>query len=192
MKLKLVLLGPMAVGKTALCNRLKYDRFEQNYQVTIGAGLLDYQTKINGISIEAEIWDTAGMERHRSLSPIYFRDASIAFFVYDMSETSTIDQLDSYLQEFKANNGDSFYGIVCGNKLDITSDTVSKHAGVSWAEKHGFGFVEASAKTGEGVTEAFNKAFEGALQLLTNKSSDEVEFKSDLSSPKKKKGKGCC
>ena len=191
MKIKLVLLGPMAVGKTALCNRLKYDKFEQNYQVTIGAGLLDYQIQINGTNVNAEIWDTAGMERHRSLSPIYFRDANIAFFVYDMSEISTIEQLDSYLDEFRANNSENFYGIVCGNKSDIEHDDLSKQAGIAWAEQYGFGFAEASAKTGEGVNQAFTKAFQGALQIITNKKPQSNKIRKDLNSQEKDK-KGCC
>ena len=171
MKLKIVLLGPMAVGKTSICNRLKNKTFDQSYQVTIGAGLLEYNVKVDGINIEAQIWDTAGMERHRTLSPIYFRDSNIAFFVYDVSESSSVSQLDSYFEEFKANNNNTkYYGILCGNKVDLLQNSEAVDAGETWAKAHEFDFATVSAKTGEGVEEVFLKAIRGAITLMQGES----------------------
>ena len=186
MKLKIVLLGPMAVGKTSVCNRLKYKTFDQNYQVTIGAGLLEYNVKVDGINIEAQIWDTAGMERHRTLSPIYFRDSNIAFFVYDVSESSSVSQLDSYFEEFRESNNRSYYGILCGNKIDLLHNSEAIEAGEKWAKAHEFDFAAVSAKTGEGVEEVFLKAIRGAMLLMQGENEN-----GDNSSLIKNEKKGC-
>ncbi|EAY18851.1 small GTP-binding protein, putative [Trichomonas vaginalis G3] len=188
MKVKIVLLGPMSVGKTALCNRFKYDKFEQNYQVTIGAGIIDYQTKVNGKSVDVQIWDTAGMERHRSLSPLYYRDADAGIFVYDISEKGSINQLERFYDEFMAQNDRGFHGIVVANKSDLNKNEAALEEGNKWATMHGCEFTTASAKIGEGVAEAFNKAIMGAVLRSTNTATKSIILKNADDDEKK----GCC
>lgn len=37
-----------------------------------------------------QIWDTAGQERYRSLTPMYYRGASSAIIVYDITNKANL------------------------------------------------------------------------------------------------------
>lgn len=156
MNVKAVILGSMAVGKTAICNRYQFNEFQQAYQVTIGAGYYEKEIDLHGKTINMQLWDTAGMEKHQSLNPIYFRNAKVAIFVYDLSEENSFYSLDGYLQKFKEFNSDSFYGVVVGNKSDLNYSEKSKGLGSIWAEQNKMDFVITSAKTGEGINDIFS------------------------------------
>jgi Ras-related protein Rab-6A len=44
-------------------------------------------------TVRLQLWDTAGQERFRSLIPSYIRDSSVAVVVYDISSTSSGEDL---------------------------------------------------------------------------------------------------
>lgn len=184
-KMKIVLLGPMSVGKTAICNRIKYNTYDPNYQVTIGAGITDYQYNKNGRQIDVQIWDTAGMERHRSLSPLYYRDSDAAIFVYDISDPKSIQILDSFYSQFVENNPGDFLGVLVANKKDLVDESYQPTEGIEWATEHNFEFHAVSAKCGVGVMEMFDKIIEKTITKL-QASGKFTDIKA-----KKKKGK-CC
>lgn len=104
------------------------------------------------------IWDTAGQERFRTLTPSYYRDAQGAILVYDVSKMSSFQKLKSWLDELE------IYGthlnlikMVVGNKIDQATREVSREEGLRFAKKHRTLFLETSAKTNEGVQNAFEE-----------------------------------
>lgn len=46
--------------------------------------------------IKFEIWDTAGQEKFRSLTKLFYKDASIAILVYDITRKESFDELVNY------------------------------------------------------------------------------------------------
>ena len=52
---------------------------------TIGAAFLTQTVALDDATVKFEIWDTAGQERYRSLAPMYYRGASAAIVVYDIT-----------------------------------------------------------------------------------------------------------
>ena len=46
-----------------------------------------------------EIWDTAGQEKYRSLTQIFYKDASIAILVYDITNKDSFEELQNYWYE---------------------------------------------------------------------------------------------
>jgi small GTP-binding protein len=50
----------------------------------------------NGKSIKFEIWDTAGQEKYRSLTKIFYKDAGVAILVYDISRKESFDEIKNY------------------------------------------------------------------------------------------------
>ena len=53
---------------------------------------------IDETEMKFEIWDTAGMERYRSLTPMYYRGAQAAIVVYSITDNVRIfvASLDMY------------------------------------------------------------------------------------------------
>lgn len=168
-KFKVCLLGAVAVGKSAIANRLQFQVFEDDYQPTIGAGYIPFCTKIDGKEVELQIWDTAGMERYKSLGSIYYRDASAAIFVYDQTSLQSSDALQTWYSCFKATVKNDCYIAVAANKEDLPNKVVPNDKIKSWCQENGFEFFITSAKTGQGVTEMFNALAKGVMQIFNPK-----------------------
>ncbi|KAH0787747.1 small GTP-binding protein [Histomonas meleagridis] len=153
---KVCLLGAVAVGKTAIANKLQFGVFEEDYQPTIGAGYIPYRTKCNGKEVELQIWDTAGMERYKTLGSIYYRDAHAAILVYDQTSLQSSDALKTWLSSFKNTVKNPCVIFVAANKNDLPNKLVPNENIRAWCQENSFGFFITSAKTGDGVQDMFN------------------------------------
>ena len=96
---KVVLLGEAGVGKTSIISRFINDVFEEGLETTTGASYAgknmifkDYQNQV----VKFEIWDTAGQEKYRSLTQIFYKDASIAILVYDITNEESFEEIEKY------------------------------------------------------------------------------------------------
>ncbi|KAF1743043.1 hypothetical protein MXB_298 [Myxobolus squamalis] len=157
-KYKLVFLGEQSVGKTSLINRFMYDTFEESYQATIGIDFLSKTMYLGDRTVRLQLWDTAGQERFRSLIPGYIRDSSAAIVVYDITNKSSFDGVDMWVNDVKLNRREDAVIILVGNKSDLTEKrTVSIEEAKEKADKMGLLFIEASAKTSLNVKALFTK-----------------------------------
>jgi small GTP-binding protein len=68
---RVVLIGDARVGKTCLINRIVRDEFGSTRPNSAVACHIYKARDPNDPDIE--FWDTAGMEKYRSLNPTYFR-----------------------------------------------------------------------------------------------------------------------
>ena len=96
---KVVLLGESGVGKTSIISRFIDDVFEEGLETTTGASYAgknmvfkDYQNQV----VNFEIWDTAGQEKYRALTQIFYKDASIAILVYDITNEESFEEIKNY------------------------------------------------------------------------------------------------
>jgi len=60
---KVVLLGDVAVGKTAIVQRFMMDTFDPSGKATRGAAFAAKQLKCTWGTLKLAIWDTAGAEQ---------------------------------------------------------------------------------------------------------------------------------
>lgn len=119
MKIKIVLLGDMTVGKTSFVTRYITGNFKFENSSTLGASFFTHQIKINNENHILEIWDTAGQERYRSLAPMYFRNADVALIFFDLSKLNTYFSIDYWKNELNRYGPKDLLQIVVGNKLDL-------------------------------------------------------------------------
>ena len=108
---KVVLLGEAGVGKTCIISRFINDTFEENLISTTGATYAGKEMKFkeyDNKEIKFEIWDTAGQEKYRALTKIFYKDANIAILVYDITQTHSYDEMKNYwynqIKEFAPKN----------------------------------------------------------------------------------------
>lgn len=164
--LKLLIIGESGVGKSSLLLRFTDDAFDPEQAATIGVDFKVKTININGDKIKLAIWDTAGQERFRTLTPSYYRGGQGAILVYDVTNRDSFQKVDNWLNELEtySTNHDMIKMLV-GNKCDMLDErVVSKEEGMKCARKHHMMFIEASAKTREGVACAFEELVEKVIQ----------------------------
>ena len=108
---KVVLLGESGVGKTCIIARFINNTFEDNIMSTTGAsyaGKTMTFDEFQGKSIKFEIWDTAGQEKYRALTKIFYKDAGVAILVYDITRKESFEEIQKYwynqIKEFAPKN----------------------------------------------------------------------------------------
>ena len=94
--IKVVLTGSCATGKTSIINRLVFDNFQEAYESTEGGACGQKTFYYTGKTLAMDVWDTAGQEKYRSLTKIFYKDASIAILVYDIARRETFEEIKTY------------------------------------------------------------------------------------------------
>jgi Ras-related protein Rab-5C len=118
-KLKFVLLGDMAVGKTSFMIRYSKDRFFNYLEGTIGAAFSSKLLEKNDKRIKIEFWDTAGQERYKSLVSMYYNNADAALIFYDINKIDTLNSAINLINMLKNNGPINIKYILIGNKYDM-------------------------------------------------------------------------
>ena len=106
---KIIFLGDQYAGKNSILNRFYQDRFEPDYQATIGLDFYSKNMEIKGTTIRLLLYDTAGQEKFKSLIPMYIRDANIIIVVYDISNKDSFIQREA--EDFAAEKGFLFHEV---------------------------------------------------------------------------------
>ena len=158
---KIIFLGDQCVGKSSILNRFYQDKFEPDYQATIGLDFHSKNTEINGTSVRLLLYDTAGQEKFKSLIPMYIRDANIIIVVYDITLKDSFTHTEHWVNETKDLKREDAIFVLVGNKIDLEDKrAVDSKEAENFAIAKGFLFHEVSAKTGNGIGELFvNKIF---------------------------------
>ena len=171
---QILLIGDSLVGKTCLIQRYANGIFKEDYITTVG---LDYYTKqemINNLNVSVKLWDTAGQERFKALTPSFFRNAEGVVIAYDVTNSESFDNLKFWISSIKTNlfEKNIFIPIIIiGNKIDLEDmRDISKDVASAFAKENNFKYFETSAKTGEGVDEAFRDLVN---QILANSDKNE-------------------
>ena len=94
------------------------------------------------------IWDTIGQEKLRSLNNLFFNDAKIVIFVYDICTKKSLETLKDYwINEINEKLGTSIIKGICGNKSDLyLNQEVDEKEGRELAVSINTKFTETSAK----------------------------------------------
>ena len=56
---------------------------------------------MDGRSLRIDVWDTAGQERYRTLAPLYYRNASGAIVVFDLTDKESFDSSRVWVEDFQ-------------------------------------------------------------------------------------------
>ena len=166
LKTTLVFLGNAAVGKSSIIRRTMKGIFDCYSESTIGAAFASYSKTYFDRIVRFEIWDTAGQERYRSITPLYYRNATSVFLVYDITDKATFLRAKEYLDELKKHNTGIPVIVLVGNKLDLGHKRkVPKSEALIFTEQNSIHHCEVSAKSGKNI----DKLFEIVAQNLPEK-----------------------
>mmetsp|Transcript_71488 Transcript_71488/g.149452 ORF Transcript_71488/g.149452 Transcript_71488/m.149452 type:complete len:224 (+) Transcript_71488:158-829(+) len=162
---KYIIVGDAGVGKSCLLLQFTDQRFRAEHDMTIGVEFGHRIVEIENHQVKLQIWDTAGQEAFRSITQAYYRGATGALLVYDISRRGTFDHLARWLNDTRANAQPNMVVMLIGNKSDLEHREVSYDEGAWFAKQNGLLFQEASAKTGQNVESAF---LDTARQIYEN------------------------
>ncbi|XP_053327327.1 ras-related protein Rab-17 [Spea bombifrons] len=194
---KLVLLGSSDVGKSCMVIRYVKDQF-QNTVPTTGCAFFTQNINIMGKPLEFAIWDTAGQERYHSVCHLYYRGASAAMLVYDITRKETFSRAQLWLQELERYFPDGeLVTVLVGNKSDLQAErNVPQEEGRALADSKGLLFMEASAKTGDNVCEAFEALGYELLSRESKRQERERKRSTDITIRGQRnmsyEGRNCC
>ena len=156
---KVVFLGETGVGKTSLIKQYINHIFDESCNSSISSQFCSKIVNIPKVnkSIRFDIWDTAGQEKFRSLARIFYRDAQIIIFVYDITSRLSFEALQQYwYEEVKANCTVKPVLAVVANKYDLYLEKeVEDKEAIEWADKIGAIFQWTSAKSNMGINLLF-------------------------------------
>ncbi|CAD2222711.1 ADP-ribosylation factor family/Ras of Complex, Roc, domain of DAPkinase/Ras family, putative [Angomonas deanei] len=169
--IKVIMGGESGVGKSSLLLSFTEGEFFPNIMPTVGSEFsyknVAVTDKLSGKreTVRLQLWDTAGQERFRCMARSFFRCADAAVLLYDCSNRASFEAVKQWLDEIDAatGDGDSLSYLLVGNKIDLyegqsfESMAVPKSEAQQFAQKHNMLFALTSAKTLNGVTEAFDE-----------------------------------
>ena len=142
---KIIFIGDIYVGKTSIINVLMGQKFNNEYEASIGVDFFSKTIKYKGKTIKLQIWDSAGQEKFRSLIPNYIRGSSLVFIVYDITNKKSFDSLQTWI-DF-VNNIENSNIVILGNKVDLDSQRqVTTEEVEKFCEEKNYDFYEISAK----------------------------------------------
>ncbi|KAL4986680.1 P-loop containing nucleoside triphosphate hydrolase protein [Aspergillus falconensis] len=113
--------------------------------------------------MKLSLWDTAGQETYKSITRSYFRGASGALLVFDITRPATFASCTQWLQDLRQIAEEGIVVILVGNKSDLAGDDtdsnqrrVTRQEAEEWCRMNNVvRYLETSAKSGEGVERAF-------------------------------------
>ena len=196
---KVTLIGDSGVGKSSIIGRYISGIFRGDTLTTSGA---NYSQKIyqkNNQKVRLNIWDTAGQEKFRSLTKIFYKNASVAILVYDITRLETFEKIKNFwIKEIEENAPSDIILALAANKSDCyENEEISLEEGQDLAKQMNAIFMSTSAKLKHGIEELFQIIGQKLINPEKNINENsfkkkEEEFRKNVKLKKKKKKKECC
>lgn len=148
---KIVLIGDCGVGKTSILERLINNTYDDAIQSTIGFSNQIYQLNCNDTIYQINFIDITGQINYKNVMPFYFQNCSFALAVFDITNESTLENLETWIKIFKEHGNEHTDVLIVGNKIDLENqiddekikDEIKK-LGIDYDNR----YVKVSAKNG--------------------------------------------
>lgn len=150
---KVCMVGVFGTGKTSLVQRFVNSIFSERYLSTVGVKIDRRSLQLDGNDLTLVLWDLAGRDKHEDITASYLRGTHAVLYVADGTRKETCDQLPELRALAREAAGD-VPAVLALNKCDLTDSWAlgredEKALAAEWD------LVRTSAKTGDGVEEAF-------------------------------------
>ena len=203
---KVVLLGESGVGKTSIISQFTANKFNPRCPTSVSAQFISKIIKFPQYnkSIKFDIWDTVGQEKYRSLAKIFYKDALIIIFVYDITTEFSFTAIkDFWFKETNENADNEPILALVANKVDLYKDEkITNDMGKAYADEINAIFQNTSALSNSGIDKLFenlgnkflNPDFDYKKPQEKNENVDNNENKNIKTNKKngKEKKKNCC
>ena len=146
---KTILLGKYNVGKTEIIARVT--------QSAKGASYARKTIKVGNNKVSFEIWDTAGQEKYRALTKIFYEDVNVALLVYDITNRISFDEIKNYWynQVMEYANSKPIFVVVANNIESIENEQVNEDEAKEFANSINGIFAKVSSASNFGIEALF-------------------------------------
>jgi small GTP-binding protein len=160
---KICMVGVFATGKTSLVKKLVYSIFSAKYHSTVGVKVDRKQVEVGDTIVNLLLWDLEGRSSMQDVPASYLTGAHGVLLVVDGTRKDTFDQVFD-LHALVVGAAGPIPAVVALNKVDLTDEwQLGKREDKMLAENR-LHSVKTSAKTGEGVEDAFKWLAKSALE----------------------------
>jgi small GTP-binding protein len=160
-RFKITVIGDGQVGKTSLIQKFTEGSFQEDYIKTIGAQFSIYDKEIEGDKIRLLFWDIAGQDTFNFLRPSFFKNSVAAIIVYSLEDNEQGKESFTHIINWHEDIN-QFCGnipvVMFANKVDLIDENSIDHSELQEVvgKQNFIGYYITSAKTGQGVINAFN------------------------------------
>ena len=151
---KICMLGGFSVGKTSLVKRFVESVFSETYLTTVGVKIDKKTVELSDRIVNLILWDLAGEDDISSLRMSYLRGSAGYVLVADGTRPSTLEVAVSLRRRVEADFGPLPFVLLL-NKNDLGEQWAIRDAEVEDLRQNGWWVQSTSARTGEGVEDAF-------------------------------------
>ena len=114
------------------------------------------KVKIDDAEFKLQIWDTAGQEKYKAITRNFYTNSMAAMIVFDLTSSESFENVRNWVRHANSQAQGDTCKILVGNKSDMVNERiVSKEEIDEMAAELGVEAIEVSAKSGEGINEAF-------------------------------------
>ena len=160
-KLKILLIGAAAVGKTSLVQKFIRNRFATNYKLTVGVDILTKDVEFkSGEVATLSIWDIGGQQRFEFIRSTFYKGAAGVLLVFDLTREQTYIETRKWLTEIRQFSNENIPFVLIANNVDLLEDVeevIDREEARAFAEKGGSIYIETSTETGINVDDAFTE-----------------------------------
>ena len=170
-KIKFILVGEGAVGKTSIISQFIDQKFEGTYVMTVGRDKLIKELEIEKKKIILEIWDTPGQEKYNHVNKIFMKNTKIALIVYSIIDKKSFENLDKWINIIKEvnKNEEVTFGIAANKSDMFENQVVSKEEGEGYVKDKNILFFETSAKDYKSIEKVFIELTKAYLKKIEEK-----------------------
>uniref|UniRef100_A0A8C8UM55 small monomeric GTPase n=1 Tax=Peromyscus maniculatus bairdii TaxID=230844 RepID=A0A8C8UM55_PERMB len=152
---RLAVMGAGGVGKSALTIQLIQNHFVDEYDPTI-ENFHRKQVVIDGEACLLDILDTAGWEECGTMRDQCIHTGEGFLCVFAINSTKSFNNIHQYREHIKwIKDSDNVPMVLVGNKYDLAARTVESQQAQDLARSYGISYMETSARTRQGVEDAF-------------------------------------
>jgi small GTP-binding protein len=153
---KVCMLGATGVGKTSLVSRFVTSVFSEKYLTTVGVKVDKKTLSVDGGDVTLLLWDIYGQDKFQTVRSSYLRGASGYLLVADGTRQLTLDTARQLQTTAEQVMGRVPFLLVL-NKSDLAGEWRVDDKALWRLAESGWSVVKTSAKTGDGVEDAFLK-----------------------------------
>ena len=151
---KVCMLGATGVGKTSLVSQFVLSVFSDTYLTTIGVKVDKKTVSVDGRDVTLLLWDIYGQDEFQTVRASYLRGASGYLLVADGTRPLTLATARELQKVADGVVGRVPFVLVL-NKSDLANEWHVDDRALWRLAEDGWSVIRTSARTGEGVEEAF-------------------------------------